>query len=264
MAPPPAGWYLPAVATRGAELDSFDVIEGLTIQHGPTLEVLTAVSLHGGLTGAWPTRLVHAQVVVTKLIRHWQDVGLPAYTQFDNDTVFQGAHQHRDSISRVMRLCLGLGVVPVFTPPREQGFQAAIESFNARWQAKVWDRFHHPHLRAVQQRSARYVTAHRQRAAPRIEAAPPRRAFPPRWTLDLQQHPTGTVIFLRRTSERGHVYLLGRRLPIDRHWSHRLVRAEVDLTAAEIRCYALRRRQPDDQPLLSILPYTLPQRPFQA
>ncbi len=262
--PPPPGWYLPAVAARRAELDSFDVIEGLKIEAGPTLEVLTAVSLHGGLTGAWPSRMVLAEVVSRLVLRHWQEVGLPSYAQFDNDTVFQGAHQHRDSISRIMRLCLGLGVVPVFTPSREPGFQAAIESFNARWQAKVWARFHHPNLRAVQQRSARYITAHRQRAAPRVEAAPPRRAFPTPWMFDVQQHPAGTVVFLRRTSEHGQVYLLGRTLSVDRHWCHRLVRAEVDLAAGEIRFYALRRRQPDDQPLLGALPYTLPQRRFQG
>jgi len=40
-----------------------------------------------------------------------------------------------------MRTCLRLDVTPVFAPPRESGFQAAIENFNGRWQAKVWARF---------------------------------------------------------------------------------------------------------------------------
>ena len=53
------------------------------------------------------------------LIEHWRQHGLPDYAQFDNDTVFQGAHQWPDTFGRVTRLCLQLGVTPVFTPPRE-------------------------------------------------------------------------------------------------------------------------------------------------
>ena len=48
---PPPGWYLPEVAARRAELDSFDIVEGLVIKGGPQVEVLNGVSLHGGLVG---------------------------------------------------------------------------------------------------------------------------------------------------------------------------------------------------------------------
>ncbi len=33
--PPPRGWYLPEVAQARAELDSFDIVEGLVIHNGP-------------------------------------------------------------------------------------------------------------------------------------------------------------------------------------------------------------------------------------
>jgi hypothetical protein len=259
---PPRGWHLPSVASGQAEVDCFDIVEGLVIQGGPAVEVLNVISLHGGLADSWPTTEVSARVTVELLVPYWRAVGLPAYAQFDNDTIFQGAHQHRDSISRVMRLCLSLGVVPVFAPAREPGFQAAIESFNGRWQAKVWARFHHDSLPILRERSARYIAALRQRRAPRIDAAPPRRPFPATWQLDLQAHPRGLLIYIRRTSEHGTVSLLGRTFLVDPHWRHRLVRCEVDLDAALIRCHALRRRDPNHQPLLATLPYVLPRRRF--
>ncbi len=264
LRPPPAGWYLPAVARRDAELDSFDVIEGLKIQRGPRIEVLTGMSLHGGVAAAWPMGWVSARAVVPLLVHHWQDIGLPMYAQFDNDTIFQGPHQHRDAMSRVMRWCLALDVVPVFTPPRETGFQAAIESFNGLWQAKVWARFHHANLRAVQHRSARYIRVHRERSAARIDAAPPRRRMVPHWEFDPQQPPRGLIVFLRRTTAAGAISLLGHTLPVDQHWKHRLVRAEVDLTTEEMRFHALRRRDPTDQPLLRRISYIFPVRPFKA
>jgi transposase len=262
--PPPRGWYLPTVGAGHAELDSFDIVEGLVIRGGFQVEVLNAISLHGGLAQSWPSGGVTAKTAPDALLAHWRVVGLPHYAQFDNDTIFQGPHQCADVISRVMRTCLSLDVVPVFAPPREPGFQAAIESFNGRWQAKVWARFEHESLGALQARSARYITALRQRSVLRIEAAPPRRPFPFTWHPDLQAHPHGRLIYLRRTTEPGAVSLLGHTFVVDPGWSHRLVRCEIDLDASRIRFYALRRRQPAHQPLLTEIPYVLPRRQFKA
>lgn len=261
--PPPAGWYLPPVARREVELDSVDIIEGLAIRRGPHLEILNAISLHGGLVASWPVRAVTAHFTVDALRAHWATFGLPAYAQFDNDTTFQGPRQHPDAMGRVIRLCLGLGVVPVFAPPREHGFQAAIEAFNGRWQAKVWTRFVYDSLDALREQSARYVAAARQRALLRLAAAPPRRPWPPNWQLDLQAPLGGTLIYLRRTNEAGAVHVLGRWFPVDPLWASRLVRCEVDLAGHRLRCYALRRRQPEDQPLLADLEYIIPHRRFR-
>jgi transposase len=260
---PPAGWYLPDLAARRAELDSSDIVEGLVIKGGTHVEVLNTSSLHGGLVASWPMGVVTAKAAVEALVGHWRIVGLPAYAQFDNDTIFQGPHQHKDVVGRVARLCLGLGIVPVFAPPREPGFQAAIENYNGRWQAKVWARFTHESLEGLEAQSGRYIAASRLRAAARIEAAPSRRPFPKVWALDLQATPRGRIIYLRRTGATGGIELLGRHLEVDASWPHRLVRAEVDLDAGQIRFYALRRRDPAHQPLLREVAYKLPRRRFQ-
>lgn len=256
--PPPPGWYLPAVASRSAELDLFDVIEDLKLAGGPLIDVLTAVALHGGLPAAWPLPQATTTGILPCLLGHWRAVGLPGYAQFDNDTRFQGAHQHPDVFGRVVRHCLQLGVTPVFVPPREFGLQNPIEHFNGLYQAKVWRRFHFPSLLALRRHSARYVMARRQRLAARQASAPARRPWPAHWPGPPERLPTGRVIFIRRTSERGHLALLGHTWRIDPHWCHRLVRAEVDLAHQEIRCFALRRSAPDEQPLLTALAYTYP------
>jgi hypothetical protein len=251
------------VADKKAELDQFDIVEGLVIRGGTDVFVLNGISLHGGLVVSWPGPAPTAKTIVDRLTEHWRKVGLPDYAQFDNDTLFQGPHQHKDVIGRVMRLCLSLRVVPVFAPPREPGFQAAIEALNGRWQAKVWSRFEHASLADLAARSGAYVTAARARAAQRIDAAPTRRPFPAGWRLDLAAPPQGRIIYLRRTNEQGAASLLGRTFPVDALWSHRLVRAEVDLEAHCIRFYALRRREPTLQRLLSECPHRLPQRKFK-
>jgi hypothetical protein len=261
--PPPPGWYLPDLARHAVELDAFDVVEGLLLPDGEEVQVLTAISLYGRLVQAWPHTSILATTALEALREHWRAVGLPAYAQFDNDTRFQGPHNQPDTLGRVIRLCLSLGVVPVFAPPRETGFQAAIESFNGLWQAKVWQRCAPGSLAALQERSARYVRASHKRHAARNDTAPARRAFPRRWRLDLQAAPRGRVVFLRRTTDQGTVDVLGHRWTVDAHWTRRLVRAEVELDRGRIRFYALRRREPEAQPLLSEQTYRLPQRPFR-
>lgn len=260
--PPPRGWYLPEVAAQKSELDSFDIVEGLVIQGGYSVEVLNAISLWGALVESWPRAKITAKSTVSAILGHWRCFGLPSYAQFDNDTIFQGAHHHRDSLGRVARMCLALDVVPVFTPPRETGFQAMIENFNGRWQAKVWSRFTFQSRRQLDSQSAKFITASRRRAAARIENAPSRYCFPDDWELDLQADLHGRVIFLRRTNEHGRASLLGRTFAVDHSWPHRLVRAVVDLDQHVIQFYALRRRQPAWQPLLQTTQYHFPRKRF--
>jgi hypothetical protein len=260
---PPAGWYLPDVRQHAAELDSFDVIDGLRLKGGATLDILTGISLHGGLVTVWPTTGVSARLTVGSLDEHWRQVGRPGYAQFDNDPRFIGGTNHPNAIGPVIRYCLAAGVVPVFAPPRETGFQASIEAFNGRWQQKLWARFWDPTLPDLQARSAAYVAASRQRSAARIEAAPDRAPFPTDQSIDLEAPPSGRLVFIRRTGDDGRASVLSVWYPVDPRWIHRLVRGELDLDARRLRFYALRRREPDDQPLLADLPFEPPARWFK-
>jgi putative transposase len=262
--PPPRGWYLPDLAAAEVELDSIDIVEGLVIKGGPQVEVLNAVSLHGGLTASWPVESpVTSELTVQSLVGHWRAVGLPGYAQFDNDMIFHGTHRYPDALGRVLRLCLSLGVVPVLVPPRETGFQAMIESYNGWWQAKVWSRFEHKDLGDLQGHSHRYVAALRQQRAARVEAAPNRRAFPADWQLNLKKRPRGRLVYLRRSDPQSAVSLLGKTWPLGQTWPSRLVRCEVDLDRDKIRFFTLRRKEPASQPQILEVDYRLPNRGFQ-
>lgn len=261
--PPPRGWYLPRLGQGEVEMDCWDAVEGLVIRGGQQVEVLNVISLHGGLVGSWPSGGVTAKGTVACMLSHWRAWGLPGYAQFDNDTIFQGAHQYADAFGRVTRLCLQAGVTPVFSVPRETGFQAAIESYNGRWQSRVWGRFQHEGLDDLRERSDRFVKAYCQRNASRRDGSPARRALPLDFALSLRRPLGGVVVYMRRSDESGGVSLLGHRWEVSRQWCHRLVRAEVDLTEGEVRFYSLRRREPTQQPLLARVEYQVPKKRFQ-
>lgn len=261
VAPPP-GWYLPCVAAQQAALDSFDVVEDLRMENVGLLQVFTARSLWGALAEAWPAPVASTNFVLQALQAYRQRHGLPAFAQFDNDVRFQGSHNHPDVIGRLMRYCLALGVTPVFAPPLETGFQASIENFNGLWQQKVWSRFHHESLPALWAASQRFTQAYPCHLARRAEPDACRRPFPRNWSLDWQAPPTGTVIYLRRTNERGAVKFLGHVWEVDPRWQHRLLRCQVDSTRQKVEFYCLRRREPCDQPLVKTMAYQLPTRRF--
>ncbi len=261
---PPRGWYLPEVAAGRAELDCFDFIEDLKIAEGPLVDVLTGKSLHGALTDAWVLAQLSAKAASACLLGRWGRDGLPVYAQFDNHTVFQGAHQFADTVGRISRLCLALGITPVFVPPLEHGMQNSIENFNGLWQAKVWQRHRVASIAELQACSDRYIAAHRARTRTATEAAPARRPLPKDFTLNLQAPLSGQIIFIRRTSETGHAHLLGQHFAVSPHWLHRLVRCEVDFDHHCIHCFALRRRTPTEQPLLATIEYHRPDKPFQG
>ena len=262
--PPPKGWYLPAVAASQAELDSFDFIEDLKIASGPLTWILNATSLHGGMVDSWPLEDPTAKNTLDCLLQRWQRDGLPQYAQFDNGTQLQGAHQFPDAVGRVSRLCLALGVIPVFAPPREPGFQNAIEGYNALWQAKVWQRWTFDDFAALQSASALYVAAHRARSRARRERAPQRPCVPADFKLNLNARLHGTMIYLRRADAQGRARLLGRTFEVSQQWCHRLMRCEVNFTNEHVRFYGLRRRDPADQPLLHQAPYSRKHKPFQG
>jgi hypothetical protein len=239
---PPPGWYLPILARGKAELDQIDFVEGLCLRSRGEIEVLTSISLWGKLAAAWPGKACwHIPQMLPALEAHWQQCGAPNFLQMDNDTRFIGSPRAPGRLGRTARFCLKAGVVPVFAPPRETGFQASIESFNGLWQTKVWRRFRHPNLRKLQGRSADFISAHRAYRVRATEGAPTRNA--------IMRH-ADTVIFLRRSDAQGRVSVLGRTVKVGLAWSHRLVRCELIVSKNIVNCYALRRREPKYQPLL--------------
>lgn len=252
--PPPPGWYLPDLAVRAVELDSFDVIDDHHLAGDGVFQVLTGISLHGGLPVAWPRPPLNSAAIVECLVEHWTAVGRPGYAQFDNDTRFHGSHAYPDILGPVVRACLALSVVPVFAPPREHGFQAAIEHFNGVWQVRVFGRRHYVRLEELTTSSDAYLGALRARRASRIDGAPARLPVPAALP-DLGAAPAGRMVFLRRTTDAGQATVLGRPYPVDPAWPHRLVRAELDLSAGTLSFFALRRREPVEQPLLAVHPY---------
>jgi hypothetical protein len=240
---PPPGWYLRDLVNKKEELDSFDIVEGLYLRGGQEVQLFNGISLHGSLLCSVASRVITVEIIIDTLTNHWRTFGLPKYVQFDNGMVFQGTRKE-NAIGRVIRFCLSLGVIPIFTTPYRQGFQNKIERFNGEIQQKFWRRKYFKNIRQVKRHLEKYVLEHRLRQQPTILTAPRHRKFPKNWKWDETTLPNlsnAMIIYLRRTDALGYVSFLEKDFFVHRHWINRLVRAEVDLTKGVIRFYTLRR-----------------------
>jgi len=256
---PPPGWYLPGLMQRKWELDSFDIIEGLFLQGGQEVQFLNGISLHGNLLHSLATETMTAENTVFALIEHWKKFGLPKYAQFDNDMVFQGPRK-QNTIGKVIRLCLSLKVIPVFTTPYEQGFQGKIERFNRELQEKFWRRKRFKSIKEIRKHLVEYVQEHQLNHQAKIVLAPKRRPFPKHWKRDDAMPPRGKIIYLRRTDGSGRIRFLERDFLVSEHWINRLVRAELDWDDGKLRFFALRRAEWNKQRLLKTVKWHLPKK----
>lgn len=68
--------------------------------------------------------------IASALIRSWQILGIPKHLQMDNMLPTQGSHRHPHSFGLVIRLCLKLGIQPVFIPISEPWRNGIVERFN--------------------------------------------------------------------------------------------------------------------------------------
>jgi hypothetical protein len=96
------------------------------------------------------------------------------------------------------------------SPPTFEAITARRSSCHVvDWFHSHQGRCHHENLAALNAFSERFTRAYAQRLAHRHDHLPPRRRFPDNLELDWQSRPTGSIIYLRRTSDAGMVKVLG-------------------------------------------------------
>ena len=76
-----------------------------------------------------PVRRQTKSDILASLIRCWRVLGIPEYLQMDNKLPMRGSNRYPHSFGLVIRLCLYLGIQPVFIPISEPWRNGIIERF---------------------------------------------------------------------------------------------------------------------------------------
>ena len=78
--------------------------------------------------------------VIEFLLGVWTKNAIPNYLQMDNSASFIGDLIHTRHFSRVVRLCLHVGVEPVFIAPNKPWMNGKIEDLNGDFKVNFWER----------------------------------------------------------------------------------------------------------------------------
>lgn len=95
------------------------------------------------------------------LIHTWQEVGIPHYTQVDNEGCFSGGFTHRYVLGKVLRLALAVGTELVFSPvyhPQSNGY---VERFHQDYDQHVWEATYLGNRQQVQDKADKFFQAYR-------------------------------------------------------------------------------------------------------
>jgi transposase InsO family protein len=177
----------------------------------------------------------------------WKDLGLPEQVQIDNARELSGWGLAARRLSRVIRLCLHLGVEPVFIPKGEPQFNGSIENFNGWFQPRLFQRrFRWPgELRRELARLQEAVNT--QHVHPRLNGLTPAQH---RRNLRLRKLPTsfvvptgrlrlseGRVAFICRVSPAGTVTVLSQSFFVGKRHRGLYLRLVIDTGRGRLTAY---------------------------
>jgi transposase InsO family protein len=97
-----------------------------------------------------------AQEACAFAVEVWQTLGIPCYTQFDNDSCFDGGHTHPHVLGQVVRLALAVGTEALFSPVQHPESNGYVERFHQEYNRHVWDDTYLADLAAVKQESEHF------------------------------------------------------------------------------------------------------------
>jgi putative transposase len=217
-APPPADVYPQVQPTPTQRVIQVDIYPK-RLTGGQAVACFNALDISSRLATGQPYLQRRAVDAADFLLHTWQTLGLPQYTQVDNEGCFSGGQTHPYVLGRVLRLGLWVGTELVFSPVYHPESNGYVERFHREYGQYVWDKVVLPDFPAVQTRSQeffeRYATQHYhgalhgQTPALCAQTLPPLRTLPRAVTLPQSLPLTaGQVHFMRRVDATRHVSVL--------------------------------------------------------
>ena len=98
------------------------------------------------------------RTVRAHLLKSWQLLGLPEGLQLDNDAAFCGGYKVPRVLGACVRLCLYVGVEPIFIPFGEPERNGLVERLHGLWGQAVWKRRRFRGFAQVQRTQPRFQT----------------------------------------------------------------------------------------------------------
>jgi len=80
------------------------------------------------------------QTAYAHVLKAWKILGIPDFLQLDNDAVFCGGYKAPRVFGQFVRLCLYVGIEPIFLPVAEPERNGDVERLHELWDKAFWKR----------------------------------------------------------------------------------------------------------------------------
>jgi hypothetical protein len=126
----PKGINYPSLAiTRSNYLHQLDVVGPRYLKEDGRFYSANIIDAYDRRNSINPDRRQNRMAITQALICSWNTLGIPCYLQMDNQLPMRGSNQYPHSFGPVIRLCLYMGIQPLFIPLREPWRNGIIEHF---------------------------------------------------------------------------------------------------------------------------------------
>lgn len=110
-----------------------------------------------------PVESRNSRFITRALVATWKRLGIPKYLQLDNHISLRGSNRYPRSFGSVIKLCLHLGIEPVFIPLNEPWRNGSIEKFQDFFKAKFLGRVHMVDFSFLLKESMHFENRHNSR-----------------------------------------------------------------------------------------------------
>jgi len=126
----PKGVNYPSLAiSRSNYLHQLDVVGPRYLKEDGRFYSINIIDAYDRRNSINPDRRQNRMAIIKALICSWHTLGLPCYLQMDNQLPMRGSNHYPHSFGAVIRICLHLGIQPLFIPLREPWRNGIIEHF---------------------------------------------------------------------------------------------------------------------------------------
>jgi hypothetical protein len=126
----PKGVNYPSLAiTRSNYLHQLDVVGPRYLKEDGRFYSTNIIDAYDRRNSINPDRRQNRMAITKALICSWNTLGTPCYLQMDNQLPMRGSNQYPHSFGAVIRICLYMGIQPLFIPLREPWRNGIIEHF---------------------------------------------------------------------------------------------------------------------------------------
>ena len=126
----PKGVNYPSLAiSRSNYLHQLDVVGPRYLKEDGRFYSINLIDAYDRRNSINPDRRQNRMAIIKALICSWHTLGIPCYLQMDNQLALRGSNHYPHSFGAVIRICLHLGIQPLFIPLAEPWRNGIIEHF---------------------------------------------------------------------------------------------------------------------------------------